>query len=453
MTKIHEHWASRLGFIMATAGSAIGLGSLWRFPYIAGENGGGAFVCLYLIFTFLIGLPVFFAELVIGRKAQKSSILAYSELRENSANWRILGWLNVITCLLILSYYSVVSGWCLSYTLMSLNQFAFGKSVAEIQTIFQTLLTSPGINIFWLGLFLFINGAIILSGVRKGIEHWSKILMPALFIILIGLFIYAMTMPGFGQAAKFVFVPDFSKLTPSGMLNALGMALFTLSVGLGILVTYGSYMKKEDNIPYNGFLITIMTVAVSILAALTIFPIVFTFNFPPQAGPGLVFQTLPVLFAKLPATILISTVFFALLLFAALTSTISLLEVLVANLIDIFDISRTKATIISTLLTFIIGIPSALSSSGLLFPTWETIYGKNFFDTISYITASWFMPIAALFTTIFISWYLPKTATYDEFLRGSKVRWIVYPWFFLLRYIAPLAIILIILQEAGIIKL
>lgn len=453
MTKLHEHWASRLGFIMATAGSAIGLGSLWRFPYVAGENGGGAFVVLYLIFTFFIGLPVFLAELVIGRKAQKSSILAYSEIAGKSTNWRGLGWLNVITCLLILSYYSVVSGWCLSYTLMSLNQFAFGKSTAQIQDIFRTLLASPGINVFWLALFLFINAIIILSGVRKGIEHWSKILMPALFLILIALFCYAITMPGFVEAAKFVFVPDFSKLTPSGMLNALGMALFTLSVGLGILVTYGSYMHRDENIPANGVLIAFMTVMVSILAALTIFPIVFTFHFPPEAGPGLVFQTLPVLFAKLPATILLSTVFFSLLLFAALTSTISLLEVLVANLMEIYDITRIKATIISTLTTFIIGIPSALSGSGLLFPTWQAIYGKNFFDTISYITASWFMPIAALCTTIFVGWRVSKEDIQTEFLRGTKKQWLVIPWFFLVRWIAPLAVILIILHEAGIIKI
>lgn len=452
MTKMHEHWTSRLGFIMATAGSAVGLGSLWRFPYIAGENGGGAFVLLYLIFTFFLGVPVFLAELIIGRRTQKSSVLAYGALAKESPNWRMLGYLNVLTCILILAYYSVVSGWCLSYTVMSLNNFTKGKSLEQVQQIFGLLSSAPGINIFWLALFLLINVGIILSGVRKGIEHWSKILMPALFAILIGLFFYATTMSGFGAAASFTFYPDFTKLTPSAVLNALGMAFFTLSVGLGIIVTYGSYMQKDQNIPFNGMIIALMTVFVSLLAALTIFPIVFSFNFPAAQGPGLVFQTLPVLFAKLPATILLSTIFFALLVFAALTSTISLLEVIVANLIELYDMKRVKATLIAALVTFIIGIPCALSGSKTLFPSWEIIYGKNFFDTLSYITSSWMMPIAGLFTTLFIGWWVPKQASFEEFLLGSTASWIVKPWFFLIRWVAPIAVIIIILQEAGILN-
>lgn len=437
---------------MATAGSAVGLGSLWRFPYMAGSNGGGAFVILYLVFTFCIGLPVFFGELVLGRRSQKSAVLTYGDLSNNSSNWRILGWLNFLTSLIILSYYSVISGWCLSYTLMSLNQFAQGKSTEEIQATFDVLFKSPGINLFWYALFLLINVGIVFSGIRKGIEYWSKILMPGLFIILIGLFIYAITLPGFGEAAKFVFQPDFSKLSSSGVLNALGMAFFTLSVGLGIIVTYGSYMQPEENVPFNGVMITIMTVFVSLMAALTIFPIVFTFGFSPQGGPGLVFKTLPVLFSKMPASILISTVFFALLLFAALTSTISLLEVLVANFREVFKMKRSHATIITSLLTFVVGIPSALSGSNSLFPNWELIYGKSFFDTMEYLTASWFMPIAALFTTIFIGWRYQKSAVYEEFLKGSNANWLVGPWFFIIKYVAPVVVIIIILQEAGIIR-
>ena len=451
-TKIHEHWGTKLGMLMAVAGSAVGLGSLWRFPYMAGTNGGGAFVFLYLIFTFFLGLPVFLAEVVVGRRSQKSAVLAYSELSQ-SPNWRILGWLNVTTSLLILSYYSVISGWCLSYTLMSLNQFAQGKSTREIQAVFEVLFTSPGINVFWFALFLLINMGIVFSGIRKGIEYWSKILMPALFIILIVLFLYAITLPGFIEAAKYVFQPDFSKLSSSSVLNALGMAFFTLSVGLGIIVTYGSYMQPNDNISSNGLVITIMTVFVSLIAALTIFPIVFTFGFSPQAGPGLVFQTLPVLFSKMPASILISTVFFALLLFAALTSTISLLEVLVANFKEVFGMKRSHAALLSTGLTFIIGLPSALSGSKVLFPNWEQIYGKNFFNTMEYITGSWFMPIAALFTTIYVGWRYKKSEVYDEFVKGTKAKWIVSPWFFIVKYIAPLAVIIIILQEAGIIHI
>lgn len=453
MSKTHEHWASRIGFIMATAGSAVGLGSLWRFPYVAGTNGGGAFVLLYLIFTFLIGLPVFAAELILGRKTQKSAILAYGELGGSSSSWRIVGWLNFITSLLIFSYYSVVSGWCLSYTLMSLTQFGAGKTSDQISSTFEILFQSPGINVFWFALYLLINLGIILSGVRKGIEHWSKILMPGLFIFLIIMFFYALTMPGFGEAVRFCFVPDFSALGASGVLNALGMSFFTLSVGLGILVTYGSYMKHDENIPYNGILIAAMTVFVSLIAALTIFPIVFSFGFSPSAGPGLVFQTLPVLFAKLPATILISTIFFALLLFAAVTSTISLLEVLVGNLMDVLKIKRLPAAGIAICLTFIIGVPSALSGSGFIFPNWEAIYGMNFFDTIEYVTASWFMPVAALFTTFFVGWKLKKEMTQSEFAGGMKAKWLAYPWLFMVRFVCPVVVIIIILHQAGLIKI
>lgn len=450
---VREHWSNKIGFILATAGSAIGLGSLWRFPYMAGENGGGAFVILYLIFTFFIGIPVFIGELIIGRKAQKSSITAYSHMSNDSPNWRILGWVNVLTCFIILSFYCVVAGWGLSYALMSLNQFSLGKNAEQIRNVFNVLFASPGINIFWFGLYLLINVGIIYCGVRKGIEYWSKILMPALFVILIGLFIYSATLSGFPDAAKFVFMPDFAKLSASGVLNALGMSLFTLSVGLGIIVTYGSYMQPTENIPYNAVLIAFMTVLVSLLSALMIYPIVFTFGFPAEGGPGLVFQTLPVLFAKLPASILISTIFFFLLLFAALTSTISLLEVLVANLMETASMGRHKATWLAAGITFLLGIPSALSGSKVLFPNWEAIYGKNFFDTMNYITASWLMPIAALFSTLFVGWILNKKLVKEEFLLGTEsFRWLVHPWRFMVRWIAPLVIIIIILQEAGIIN-
>lgn len=453
MTKKHEHWSSKLGFIMATAGAAVGLGSLWKFPYVAGANGGGAFVLLYIIFTFIIGLPVFIGELIIGRKTQKSSVLAFPSLRKDGENWKGLGWLNFMTTLFILSYYCVIAGWVLSYIFMSLNKFSDGKSPAEIQEVFTLLSSSPGISILWLALYLLINLGIICSGIKKGIEHFAKILMPALFVILIGLFLYAITMPGFSEAVEFVFAPKFDSLSGQGVLNALGMAFFTLSVGLGINITYGSYMKKSENIPNNSLIITAMTIFVSLIAALVIFPIVFTFGFAPEAGPGLIFKTLPVVFSKLPATILLSTAFFALVLFAALTSTIALLEVLVANVIENFSISRTKAAALLSLVIFIVGIPSAVSDTSLLFPSWSTIYSKSFFATIDYISSNWMLPISALFTAIFIGWFTDKKNIRQEFATGTHLGFIATPWFFMVKYIAPLLVIFIILQEAGLIKI
>lgn len=451
--KTHEHWASTIGFIMASAGSAVGLGSLWRFPFMAGDNGGGAFVLLYLIFTFFIGLPMFIGEITMGRLTGKSSVLAFANLSKNSSNWRLVGWLSIATTSLILSYYALISGWCLSYVFMSLNQFTQGLSADAIKNVFEVLVKSPGINVFWLFFFILINVGILVSGVRKGIEHWSKILMPGLFIFMLALFVYSLTLPGFMKSVHFIFYPDFAKITTSTILSALGMAFFTMSVGLGINVTYGSYMQKHENIPSNCGIITSMTVFVSLLAALIIFPIVFTFNFPPQGGAGLIFQALPVLFEQLPATLLISTIFFALVLFAALTSTIALFEVIVANLMELFNMSRLTATIGSAMGVFILGVPSALSGSGALFPEWKSIYGKNFIDTLDYITASWMLPIAALAMTIFLGWRISKQEIKHEMVEGSKAQWLSSPWFFMVRYIAPLATILIILQEAGLFKL
>lgn len=447
-----EHWGTRIGFIMAAAGSAIGLGSLWRFPYTVGENGGAAFVLLYALFTFFLGLPVFIAELVIGRKTQKSSVFAYQALSDEGSNWKMLGYLNIFSCFIILAFYSVVSGWCLSYTLMSLTQFTKGKTPEEIRGVFNILASSPGINVFWVFLFLAMNVGVVFSGVKKGIEHWSKILMPVLLVLLLCLFGYSLTLEGFPKAFNFIMQPDFSKLSPSTILNALGMAFFTLSVGLGIILTYGSYMGPTEDIPRTSVIVAIMTFLVSMVAALMIFPIVFTFGLAPEGGPGLVFQTLPILFAKLPGEVIVSTVFFSLLFFTAITSSISLLEMLVANLMEIFNWPRKKGTIIAAVITFIIAIPCALSSSGTLFANWKMIYGKDFFETMNYITSSWMMPISGLLTTIFVGWKMEKPIFDSELLKGTRWRFLLRPIFFSVKWLAPVCVGLIILEQAGLIQ-
>jgi neurotransmitter:Na+ symporter, NSS family len=453
MTQQREHWGSRIGFIMATAGSAIGLGSLWRFPYITGQNGGGAFVLLYLIFTFAIGIPIFIAELVIGRKSQRSAIKAYTNLAPKSTHWRLLGWVNLLTSFIILSYYSVVAGWTVNYTLMSLNNFTSGKSPDEIRGLFDVLFSSGDISVFWLFIFMLMSVGVVYSGIRKGIEYWSKILTPALLIILICLFIYSTTLSGFPKACKFILYPDFAKLTPKGILEALGMAMFTLSIGLGIILTYGSYMKPSSDIPKTSFIIGTVSVLVSLFSALMIFPIIFTFNFTPEAGPGLVFKTLPVLFAQLPGTLVISTVFFILFVFTALTSSISLLEVLAANLIEVFNWSRKKSVLISGLGAFLLGIPTALSGSGSLFSKWQELYGTDFFTTINYITGSWMMPVSGFLTILFVGWFMEKKVVYQEFLQGTTLTKLLHTWFFMVRWLAPIAILIIILQEGGIINI
>ncbi len=453
MKQAREHWGSRVGFIMAAAGSAIGLGSLWRFPYVTGKNGGGIFVLLYLAFTFLIALPMFIGEIVIGRRTQRSAVSAFVELAPQSPHWKLVGWLNVLTTFLILTYYCVVSGWCVNYICLSLNQFTMGKSPEEIGKVFDILYTSADINLFWNLIFILVNAGVVYAGVRKGIEYWSRILTPALLVILVALFCFSMTLDGFKDAFHFIFYPDISKLTPSGILNALGMAFFTLSIGLGINLTYGSYMKQSEDIPKTGFIVSGMTVIVSLMCAMMIFPIIFTFGIEPQSGAGLVFKTLPVLFAKLPGTLVLSTIFFILLVFTAMTSSIALFEVLVANLIEIFNWTRAKAVISSCTAVFIVGIPAALSGSGTLFKNWKAMYGKDYFDTLDYITGSWMLPIAALLTTLFLGWFVHRETAHEEFLKGTTLGKLMRPWYFTIRWLAPLAIFLIILQEGGVIDI
>ena len=453
MKSQREHWTSNLGFILAAAGSAIGLGSLWRFPYMTGENGGGAFVLLYIIFTFIIGIPLFIGELIIGRNTQRSPIFAFQALSKQSSNWKMVGWLTLITSFIILSFYCVVSGWCLNYALMSLNNFTAGKTPEQIRNIFDTVYISPDLNIFWLFVFILLNVGVVYGGIRKGIERWSRVLTPALLFILIAMFIYGITLDGFPQAVKFIFYPNLSKLTPNAVLNALGMAFYTMSVALGVIITYGSYLKPTENLPKTSCIIALMSILVSLMAALMIFPIIFTFNFPPEGGPGLVFKTMPVLFANLPGCLVISTVFFLLFVFTSLTSSISMMEVLVANMMELFNWRRAKALAISALGIFVLGIPSALAGSKVLFPNWKTVYGKDFFDTMNYITASWMMPIAGLLTTLFIGYSMKKVLVKEEFNKGNTMTYLFHPWFFTMRYIAPLAIICIILEEAGILNL
>lgn len=453
MKQQREHWGSRIGFIMAAAGSAIGLGSLWRFPYLTGENGGGAFVLLYVVFTFFIALPVFIAELIIGRSTQKSAVSAFGELSNQSMHWKMLGWLNVLTTFLILSYYSVVSGWCVNYVLMSINHFTAGKTPEQIHGIFDTLYVSGDINIFWLFIFLLMNVGVVYGGIRKGIEYWSRKLMPALLFLLIALFIMSTTLSGFKEAFQFLFYPDFGKLKASGILNALGMSFFTASVGLGIILTYGSYMKQTEDIPKTGLIVSGMTTLVSLFGSLMIFPIIFTFGMPPEGGPGLVFKTLPVLFNQMPGTLVVSTVFFLLLVFTALTSTISLMEVVVANLMELLSWSRAKSVLLASSAIFIFAIPSALSGSGALFPTWKNLYGKDFFGSLDYVTGSWMLPLAALFTTLFIGWFMDKRISADEFVRGTTLGKLLRVWFFLVRWLAPVAILLVMLQESGIVDI
>jgi len=451
MKSIREHWASRWGFVLAAIGSAVGLGSFWRFPYMVGENGGGPFVLLYVVFTLIIGIPIFIGELIIGRKAQCSPIFAFRVLSKRSSKWNMVGWLNLLTSLVVLSFYCVVSGWCLSYALMSLNQCFLQKTPGQVQNIFSLIYSSTGANVFWLLIFILLNVGVVFGGVRKGIEHWSRILTPALLFIVVVIFCYAFTLHGFAHAVRFIFYPNFSKFTPSAVLNALGMSFYTMSIGLGIIITYGSYLAPDENLHKTSFIVAMTTIFVSLMAALVMFPIVFTFDFPMKNGAGLVFETMPILFSKLPGSLIISTIFFFLFVFTSLTSSISMVEVMVANIMELLNWSRARAVVASAIGIFILGIPSALSGSKVIFPNWEAIYGRDFFSTMNYISASWMMPIAGLFTTIFVGYVMKREIAKEEFLKGATMKCLFYPWIFTMRYLAPVAIILVILGETNVV--
>lgn len=453
MQKPREHWSTQIGFILAAAGSAIGLGTLWKVPYVIGQNGGGLFVLLYTICILFIGIPIFIAELILGRKAQRAAVGTFANLSNNSTVWKSPGWLGVISSFVLMSFYSVVAGWGLNYVLMSLTQFYKGKSAAEISDIFTTLASSGDITVFWHLIFTALTVAVVLQGVREGIEYWSKIMTSGLFILLVGLCLYSMNLSGFSEGVHFIFYPNFSDFKASGALEALGLSFFTLSVGQGVMVTYGSYMRRSEDVPRTGAIIGGMIVLVSVLAGLMIFPIIFTFGFNPSAGEGLVFQTLPLLFGKLPGSIVISTTFFTLFTFAALTSSIALVEVVAANCIDLWGWSRKKAVLLTGLAVFLFGVPSALSKSQTLFANWVNIYGKTFFETMDHLLSVWLLSIGGLMIALFTGWKMEKEVLRDEFYAGTNWKWLFAPWLFFTKWIAPIAILFIILHSTEIVDI
>ncbi len=451
MNQVREHWGSRLGFILAAVGSAIGLGVLWKFPYTVGQNGGGLFLLMYIICTIAIGIPVFIGELMIGRRTQRAAVGAFSSLCQGQTAWKVAGWFGVIASFLIMSFYSVIAGWGMSYVLMSLTGFYQNVSETHIADVFQKLSHSGSITVFWHFLFTSITMGIVLSGVRKGIEFWSKIMTRALFAMLLLLFAYSATLPGFPKAAEFIFYPDFDRFQLSSALEALGLAFFTLSLGQGIMISYGSYMRDSSDIPQMAGIVGGSVIIVALLAAMTIFPVVFTFGLSPEAGTGMVFQTLPYLFAQMPGALVLSTLFFTLFVFTALTSSIPFIEVVATNLMELLGWRRQKAVLVTACATFLFGIPCALSSSGSLFAEWESIYGKTFIETVESLVFVWIVPLGGLFTSLFIGWVVERKISFEEFSEGESKKALWKLWHFAMRWVIPCVILLIILQKSGLI--
>lgn len=447
-----EKWGSKIGFVLAAAGSAIGLGNIWKFPYVVGQNGGAAFIIVYIICVFAIGLPVIIAEILLGRTTQRNPVGAF-KLLSNSKFWPYVGAMGVFAGFLILSFYSVVAGWSVGYIYEAITGvFSNFDSPQSSGNHFQQLTSNVAWGIGMLAIFMFLSMIMVYAGVQKGIEKGSKILMPLLFVLLIIVMIRGLTLEGSEKGLAFLFNPDWSKVNANTVLEALGQAFFTLSLGMGAMLTYGSYMSKDDNIPKASLEIVFLDTLIAIIAGIAIFTAVFATGQNTGEGPGLIFHTLPIVFTKMPGGYFIGIIFFILLTIAALTSSISLLEVVTAYFIDEKKWERHKAVLVFGFLAFLIGIPSVLSFN-LMQDT--KILGMNFFDLANYLSSNIMLPLGGLFIALFVGYVWGIDKVLSELKNGSEKLfsnsgWIISIWIILIKYFAPVLIFLVLLQSLGI---
>jgi len=460
-----SQWGSKAGFVLAAAGSAVGLGNLWKFPYITGENGGGAFVLIYLFCIVVVGLPIMVGEVFVGKLAQKAPVGAFGDLTPKGSPWKLVGALGVATGFIILSYYSVVAGWAMHYVYLACTGAFSGaetpEQIAAVGEHFGALYANPGLNVFWHTVFMAMTVGIVIVGIQKGVELAARILMPTLFVMLIALVGYATTMEGFGQAADFVFGVHTDQLTGAGVLEALGHSFFTLSLGMGAMLTYGSYMKKADGVVATSVVISGLDTGVALLACLALFPITFTYGMEAAGGPGLVFVNMPTAFAQMAGGTLWAILFFVLLTFAALTSAISLLEVVASYFIDELKWKRWHAVTLTGAVIFVFGIPSALSGGTELFGTGfqelvKSVFGgdgKNWFDSLDYLASNWMLPLGGLGIALFAGWRIDDVKRREGIAEGSKLGAVVpfyLAWLWTLRIVAPIAIVLVMLHAVGV---
>ncbi len=445
-----ESFGSKFGVIAATVGSAIGLGNIWRFPYVAGENGGGAFLLVYLSLIFAVGVPVMLSEFVIGRAAKQNAVGSFRTLAPGKL-WYLVGFMGVAAAFMILAFYTAVAGWTLEYIYQSLiNGFA-GKSPAELTLMFAEFTESSFRPVLWFFVFMALTAYIIFSGVKNGIEKSTKILMPLLFIILMILIVRSVTLPGAIEGIKFLFKPDFSKIDTNTVLVALGQSFFSLSVGMGTLITYASYMPKENHLGSTAVAVAFTDLFIAILAGIAIFPAVFAFGIQPEAGTGLVFIALPNIFQQMAGGFFFSLIFFVLLAVAALTSTISLLEVIVAFFTEELQLTRRSATWVATAVTSIFGVMAALSGGPL---SGVQLFGLNIFQLLEFTSANVLLPLGGLLIVLFLAWFYGRDRLKAELSNQGALKVHYFGLFlFAIRFLAPLAIAFIFLREIGLIRI
>jgi NSS family neurotransmitter:Na+ symporter len=444
----HSEWSSRLAFILAATGSAVGLGNIWKFPYITGENGGGAFVFVYLLCVLLIGIPIMIAEVMLGRRGHRNPIETMELLTEEAGadkNWHYLGWMGVIAGLLILSYYSVIAGWASAYVVKAFTGSFFDANAVAIKTVFDDFVARPVRLIFWHSIFMLATMMIVVRGVNNGLEKAVQYLMPSLFVLMFLLVAYAMKMDSYYQGLHFLLFPDFSKLTGSSILTAMGHAFFTLSLGMGAIMVYGSYLPKNISIAKTALLIAGADTLVALMAGIVIFPIVFSNNLHPDSGPGLIFQTLPIAFGSMTGGWLMGILFFVMLVIAALTSSISLIEPAVAWLVENRGFSRVKACVWSGSLTWLLGLGTVFS-----FNVWSNVklFDRTIFQLLDYLTANLMLPVGGFCIAVFAGWIMKRQHSEQELNMATELDYI--RWKVLISYVAPCAVFFVFLHVIGI---
>lgn len=451
----HENWSSRWAFMLAAIGSAVGLGNIWKFPYEAGQGGGGAFVIVYLLFVFMIGVPVMIAELTLGRRGKASppisaANIAFEEGR--SSAWSSIGWLGTLGAFLVLSFYSVIAGWSLDYIFKTATGVTTSVTAETSGAVFESLLADPYRLTAWLFVFMGLTAFIVARGINAGLEKAVKYLMPALFVLLVTLVAYAMVAGEARQALAFLFTPDFSKLTPDVVIEALGQAFFSLSLGLGAMMMYGAYLPKNISIPKSAMIIAFADTLVAILAGLAIFPLVFAYNLDTASGPGLIFVTLPIAFSQMPGGIVFGLLFFTLLTIAAITSSISMMEPMVSWLKERHHMSRPKAAIMVSVGAFICGLGAVFSFniwSDNTIDFWQngTLRQFTIFDSLDYLTNNIMMPLAGFLIAVFVGWRMRYASLRDELSSVSDGFFArIYG---LIGVVCPIALILIFLSATG----
>jgi len=447
---IHGEWSSRWAFILAATGSAVGLGNIWKFPYIAGENGGGAFVLVYLLCIIVIGLPIMMAEVMIGRRGRQNPVNTLKTLAKEegkSASWRFLGWIGLLAGFFILSYYSVIAGQTMAYVFRSFSGMFEGVTADGAKNIYASLTNDPERLLAWHTVFMVFTMTVVARGVKSGLEKLVKIVMPALFVILLLLVGYAAnTGEYFSQGIEFLFTPDFSKLTKEGVLVAMGHAFFTLSLGMGAIMIYGSYLPKKTSIANMSISIAVADTLVALLASMAIFPIVFANGLSPDAGFGLIFITLPIAFGHMAGGALFGGIFFVLLVFAAWSSAISLIEPAITWLVENKQISRRRASVTVGFSAWLLGLLTVFSFN--IGENW-LLFGMSMFGLLDYLTTNIMLPIGGLLIAVFSGWMLSKNSSKEELAIKSSL--IYTCWRIIIRYVSPLAIIIVFLNKIGIV--